>query len=205
MSVNINKIENEGIQSIQSKLVFPLNGKTIVIYGENGTEKNSISDSAEWFYTNIVYHLSSYEFDLKYALRNINKTEDDTSFVSLSYVKSPSLDGETGLVFSTYTVFRVKDTTFLLPEYLYIYFKRIEFDRYAIFNSWESARETFEWVAMCNVKLPIPYIKLQEAIVTIYNILVTRKRINELLRISLNHFVLCCCEVWWRMWVLKKK
>lgn len=92
------------------------------------------------------------------------------------------LDGEPGLVSSTYTVFRVKDTSKLLPEYLFLFFKRSEFDRYARFHSWGSARETFDWDDMCNVKLPIPDIKVQEAIVTIYHTLETRKRINEQLK-----------------------
>jgi type I restriction enzyme S subunit len=92
------------------------------------------------------------------------------------------LDGEPGLVSSTYTVFRVKDTSVLLPEYLFLFFKRSEFDRYARFHSWGSARETFDWADMCNVKLPIPDIKVQEAIVTIYHTLETRKRINEQLK-----------------------
>lgn len=92
------------------------------------------------------------------------------------------LDGEAGLVSSTYTVFRVKDTSILLPEYLFLFFKRSEFDRYARFHSWGSARETFDWADMCNVKLPIPDIKVQEAIVTIYHTLETRKRINDQLK-----------------------
>lgn len=92
------------------------------------------------------------------------------------------LDGEAGLVSSTYTVFRVKNTSVLLPEYLFLFFKRSEFDRYARFHSWGSARETFDWADMCNVKLPIPDIKVQEAIVTIYHTLETRKRINEQLK-----------------------
>jgi type I restriction enzyme S subunit len=92
------------------------------------------------------------------------------------------LDGDAGLVSSTYTVFRVKDITVLLPEYLFLFFKRSEFDRYARFHSFGSARETFDWADMCNVKLPIPDIKIQEAIVTIYHTLETRKRINEQLK-----------------------
>jgi type I restriction enzyme S subunit len=92
------------------------------------------------------------------------------------------LDGEAGLVSSTYTIFRVKDDSELLPEFLFLYFKRTEFDRYARFHSWGSARETFDWADMCNVKLPIPDIKIQEAIVTIYHTLETRKRINEQLK-----------------------
>ena len=96
------------------------------------------------------------------------------------------LDAEAGLVSSTYTVFRVKDISVLLPEYLFLFFKRSEFDRYARFHSWGSARETFDWADMCNVKLPIPDIKIQEAIVTIYHALETRKRINEQLKNSIK-------------------
>lgn len=96
------------------------------------------------------------------------------------------LDGEAGIVSSTYTVFEVIDFDELLPEYLYLYFQRTEFDRYARFNSWGSARETFDWADMCDVKLPIPSIEKQEAIVTIYHTLETRKRINEQLKESIK-------------------
>ena len=96
------------------------------------------------------------------------------------------LEGEPGLVSSTYTVFEVKNLNELLPEYLYLYFQRTEFDRYARFNSWGSARETFDWSDMCDVRLPIPSIEKQEAIVTIYHTLETRKRINEQLKESIK-------------------
>lgn len=92
------------------------------------------------------------------------------------------LDGESGLVSSTYIVFDVIDKNILFPEYLYLWFKRKEFDRYVRFNSWGSARETFDWKDMCEVKLPIPDIKVQEAIVKIYHTLETRKRINTQLK-----------------------
>lgn len=86
------------------------------------------------------------------------------------------------IVSGIYTVFRVTRPKELLSEYLYLWFARPEFDRYARFHSWGSARETFDWADMCNVKLPIPNIKVQEAIVTIYHTLETRKRINEQLK-----------------------
>jgi type I restriction enzyme S subunit len=86
------------------------------------------------------------------------------------------------IVSGIYTVFSVTKPKELLPEYLYLWFARPEFDRYARFHSWGSARETFDWADMCNVKLPIPDIKVQEAIVTIYHTLETRKRINEQLK-----------------------
>jgi type I restriction enzyme S subunit len=86
------------------------------------------------------------------------------------------------IISSIHVVFKVKDEQKMLPEFLQMYFKRKEIDRYARFHSWGSARETFNWDDMCNVKLPIPDIKVQEAIVTIYHTLETRKRINEQLK-----------------------
>jgi len=96
------------------------------------------------------------------------------------------LDKEAGLVSSTYAVFRVKTISEILPEYLFLWFSRPEFDRYARFHSWGSARETFDWADMCNVKLPIPDTKVQKAVVTIYHTLETRKRINEQLKKSIK-------------------
>jgi type I restriction enzyme S subunit len=90
------------------------------------------------------------------------------------------------IVSAIYTAFKVIDTDKLLPEYLYLFFQRSEFDRYARFNSWGSARETFDWSEMCRVQLPIPSIKIQEAIVTIYHTLETRKRINKQLKDSIK-------------------
>lgn len=90
------------------------------------------------------------------------------------------------IVSAIYTVFKVIKPKELLPEYLYLYFQRTEFDRYARFNSWGSARETFNWADMCDIKMPIPSIEKQEAIVTIYHTLETRKRINEQLKESIK-------------------
>ncbi len=90
------------------------------------------------------------------------------------------------IISSIHTVFKVKDENELIPEFLQIFFKRKEIDRYARFHSWGSARETFNWDDICNVKLPIPDIKIQEAIVTIYHALETRKKINKQLKLSIK-------------------
>lgn len=76
---------------------------------------------------------------------------------------------ETYLVSSSYTVFKLIDETKLHPEYLMMFFKRTEFDRYARFNSWGSARETFDWAEMCRVKIPLPSIETQRELVAVYN------------------------------------
>lgn len=86
------------------------------------------------------------------------------------------------LVSSIYTVFKVKDTGLLNPQYLMMFFTRNEFDRYARFNSWGSARETFDWAEMCSVQIPIPDISVQRSIADIYKVYTERKRINEQLK-----------------------
>ena len=81
------------------------------------------------------------------------------------------------LISSIYTTFRSKDTDKLLPEYLYLILNRREFDRYARFNSWGSARETFDWCELCRVKIPLPPIEVQRSIVNLYNCLEEAKKI----------------------------
>jgi len=71
------------------------------------------------------------------------------------------------LVSRTYIVFRVKNTSELLPEFLMLWLSRNEFDRYARFHSWGSARETFDWDAMCEVEIPLPSLKEQQEIVAV--------------------------------------
>jgi len=60
-------------------------------------------------------------------------------------------NGDPCIVSSIYTVFEVSDKSRLLPEFLFLFLQREEFDRYARFNSWGSARETFDWDEMCRV------------------------------------------------------
>ncbi|MCR5146741.1 MAG: restriction endonuclease subunit S [Clostridia bacterium] len=74
----------------------------------------------------------------------------------------------------------------LLPEYLSIFFNRKEFDRYARFHSWGTARETFTWNDLINVEIPIADLKIQESISNIYKAYKQRKKINELLKKQLK-------------------
>lgn len=70
----------------------------------------------------------------------------------------------------------------LLPEYLCMFFNRKEFDRYARFHSWGSARETFTWNDLIDVSIPIPEMAVQRAIVDLYR--VYRKRRETVERLS---------------------
>lgn len=74
----------------------------------------------------------------------------------------------------------------LVPEYLAAFFRRREFDRYARFHSWGSARETFSWVDLQDVEIPIPDIKTQRAIADIYKVYRQRSEINERLKTQLK-------------------
>ncbi len=83
------------------------------------------------------------------------------------------------IVSSIYTVFEVKNKQALLPEYLMMWFRRPEFDRYARFKSHGSAREIFSWEEMCDVELPIPPIEQQQKIVSEYEAITRRIHLNE--------------------------
>lgn len=97
-------------------------------------------------------------------------------------------DSETTYICSSsYIVFRSKDIEKLLPQYLMLYFSRSEFNRYARFNSWGSARETFDWSEMCDIQIPIPDIKVQKAIAEIFAVYTTRKQINEQLKAQIKN------------------
>ena len=83
------------------------------------------------------------------------------------------------IISQAYTVFEVINHKMLLPEYLMMWFRRPEFDRYARFHSHGSAREVFDWDELCNVTLPIPSIDRQREIVAEYETLTRRIRLNE--------------------------
>ena len=88
---------------------------------------------------------------------------------------------QTFIVSSSYINFRSKDTNELLPEYLYLLLSRSEFDRYARFNSWGSARETFDWEELCRVQIPLPPPEVQQELVATYNGLKSIAEQNEAL------------------------
>ena len=72
------------------------------------------------------------------------------------------------IVSSSYVTFEITDTSVLDPQFLLLWFKRPEFDRYARFHSLGSARESFDYQNMEEVKIPLPDIKIQRALVDIF-------------------------------------
>jgi len=90
------------------------------------------------------------------------------------------------IVSPSYRIFKSKDENILNSEYLMMWFKRPEFDRYARFRSHGSAHEFFDYDEMCDVTLPIPSIEKQQHIVDEYNTVTNRIQLNEKINTNLE-------------------
>lgn len=104
--------------------------------------------------------------------------------------------GESCIVSQIYPVFEIVDHSKLLPEYLMMWFKRPEFDRYARFHSHGSAREIFDWQDMCEVELPVPDIQTQQAIVDEYQTVQRKIALNEQLISKLEETAQTIYQQW---------
>lgn len=93
---------------------------------------------------------------------------------------------EPAIISPAYHVFKVNDDEEILPEFLMLWFYRPEFNRFGWFISDSSVRASLEWERFQVIEIPVPDIEVQEAIVTIYHTLETRKRINEQLKESIK-------------------
>lgn len=119
--------------------------------------------------------LTSYKVMYPNDIAYVSDTSRRGDKVSLAHNQS----NKKYLLSSISTVFHILDTNELDSTFLYLWFCRPEFDRYARFNSWGSARETFSWEEMCRVKIPKPSIEVQRAIVDIYHCARRAKEIAE--------------------------
>lgn len=88
-------------------------------------------------------------------------------------------EADRALISQAYLPFEVTDTNQLDPEYLMMWFRRPEFDRYARFKSHGSAREIFDWEEMCNTLLPVPPIAKQRETVAEFNAIQNRIELNQ--------------------------
>jgi len=103
---------------------------------------------------------------------------------------------EQALVSQAYTVFEVAYIDKLSPEYLMMWFRRPEFDRYARFKSHGSVREIFDWEEMCDIELPVPSIEKQREIVREYNVVKDRIALNEKLTQKLEDTAQAIYKQW---------
>lgn len=86
---------------------------------------------------------------------------------------------ETYIVSSSYVVFSISKPELLSSDYLFMYFNRPEFDRYSRFNSWGSARETFNWEDMCDIDIELPPLPIQQKYVDIYKAMLANQQSYE--------------------------
>lgn len=106
------------------------------------------------------------------------------------------LEQEKCIVSTSYTVFEIVDTEQLDPEYLMMWFRRSEFDRYARYMSHGTVRELFGWEEMCDVRLPVPSIEKQREIVREYNVVNDRITLNEKLTQKLENTAQAIYKQW---------
>lgn len=119
--------------------------------------------------------LSSYKLVPPKHFAYVSDTSRRSDKMSLCYNDTEN----TYIVSSISTVFYVNNTEKLNSEYLFMYFNRPEFDRYSRFNSWGSARETFDWTDMCDIDIDLPPIEIQQKYVDVYNAMLENQRSYE--------------------------
>jgi len=85
-----------------------------------------------------------------------------------------------------YSIFRVKDTNEILPDYLNMWFKRSEFDRECSFIAVGGVRGSMPWEEFARIKVLVPEIDEQKRLVRDYKVISDRitlkQKINDNLR-----------------------
>lgn len=84
----IKSIQISGLRGVREPLILDLNKKSILVYGDNGTGKSSLTDSFEWFFYDRILHLSNEEIGRRKgrdALRNIFIPDTEDGFIELTF------------------------------------------------------------------------------------------------------------------------
>ena len=117
----------------------------------------------------------------KYKVVNRNVFAfDPMSVIRVHKVPIAINDTENPIIVSpAYYTFEVVDTLQLLPQYLMMWFQRTEFDRYADYKSDAAVRGGYDWDELCNTPIEVPSITRQREIVSEYETLTNRIRLNN--------------------------
>lgn len=173
---------------VDCKKKYPL--KSLEDYIEETDERNStgkytledvrgISNLKEWIETKADMNgVSLFPYKLvrpkEFSYVSVTSRNGDKISLAMNNTKN------TYIVSSSYINFKVTKNNELLPEFLFTLLNRNSFNAYSRYNSWGSARETFDWSEMCRVQIPLPPIQIQQKIVDLYNCYEECKRIaNE--------------------------
>lgn len=91
--------------------------------------------------------------------------------------------------------FKIKDDkkSSVLADYLFLHFRRDEWDREACYQSWGTSTEVFTWDALCDMDIELPSIDIQQKYVDIYNAMLSNQQSYECgledLKISFNALI----------------
>ena len=88
-------------------------------------------------------------------------------------------DYDVAIMSPAYPIFRVKDTSVVLPEYLEMWFERPEFDREAAFIAVGGVRGSMPWEEFAKMKLPVPPMDKQKNIVKAYKTITDRIALKQ--------------------------
>jgi type I restriction enzyme S subunit len=171
--------------------------RQVDVRNKEGTEENLLGVSTQKVFIESIANTVGTDFR-KYKVVKRNQ---------FTYVPDTSRRGDKiglamlehlneGIVSQAYTVFEIIDHEALDPEYLMMWFRRPEFDRYARYKSHGSVREIFGWDEMCDVDLPMPSIEKQREIVREYNTIVNRIQLNEQLNQKLEETAQAIYKHW---------
>ena len=107
----------------------------------------------------------------------VTVTSRNGNRISIAYNNSE----ETYIVSSFYVTFKLNDfgKSVCLEDYLFLFFNRGEFDRYARMNSWGSAREYFWFSDIADVVIELPSIAVQKKYVDIFKAMVANQQSYE--------------------------
>lgn len=123
-------------------------------------------------------------------LRNYKLIHKDDFAVSLMQVSRDAKipiaclkEYDVAIMSPAYSIFRVKDKSVVLPDYLDLWFKRPEFDREAAFIAVGGVRGSMPWEEFCRIKVKVPPLEEQVRVIHQYAAITDRitlkKKIND--------------------------
>jgi energy-coupling factor transporter ATP-binding protein EcfA2 len=77
-----------GIRGVKDEIAINLDKKSVLIFGENGSGKSSLTDALEWYYSDSIEHLKSEESGAargRGSLRNLFIPKGDKSYLEIGF------------------------------------------------------------------------------------------------------------------------
>ena len=145
-------------------------------------DKKFISSVANVIGTDLTNYKVIRKYDFAVSLMQVSRDEK----IPVACQK----DYDAAIMSPAYPIFRVKDTSVILPEYLEMWFMRSEFDREASFVAVGGVRGSMPWEEFAKLRLPVPSMDEQIEIVNSYKTITDRialkKQINDNLEATLD-------------------